>query len=408
MQQLKFRAMLSTAIHRFSTHPMLPLRPPRRHCRRFSSVTSIYYPPLENHPQWSGLHHWRRSSLNNDRYWGPNGPIEKPSKIEFSSPSPPILSSCSSLAEMGAVVLATADPLTKAELSHVAYKKWRQNGLPVGVSEAPSSLLALLNPNWYIILYFLLLELFALCITLDACFPKRNSTSKSSGLPLNAYMLHNLAHVELNAIDLAWDTVVRFSPYVELLGEGFFADFAHVADDESRHFTWCSQRLEELGFSYGDMPAHSFLWRECDKSSDNVAARLAVIPLVQEARGLDAGPRLVNKLIGFGDHRTSNIVAKIADEEIAHVAVGVYWFVSVCQKMGRAPGSTFTDILEEYGVELKGPFNYSAREEAGIPQEWYDPSSTNKAKNKFSEVYDRLSCIISIEKENSSLGKLPK
>ncbi|KAL6538339.1 hypothetical protein OROGR_012327 [Orobanche gracilis] len=134
------------------------------------------------------------------------------------------------------------------------------------------------------------------------------------------------------------------------------------------------------------MPAHSFLWRECEKSSDNVAARLAVIPLVQEARGLDAGPRLVNKLVGFGDNRTSNIVAKIADEEVAHVAVGVYWFVSVCQKMGRTPGSTFADILKDYNVELKGPFNYSAREEAGIPREWYDDSSsTTKQGNKLSE-----------------------
>lgn len=137
--------------------------------------------------------------------------------------------------------------------------------------------------------------------------PKEIPAPKNSGLPLNAYMLHNLAHVELNAIDLAWDTVVRFSPFSETLGEGFFADFAHVADDESRHFAWCSQRLAELGFkwgqyllwvdyllsflrltcnfafvtSYGDMPAHNLLWRECEKSSDNVAARLAVIPLVQ-------------------------------------------------------------------------------------------------------------------------------
>lgn len=78
--------------------------------------------------------------------------------------------------------------------------------------------------------------------------PKEIPAPKVSGLPLNAYMLHNLAHVELNAIDLAWDTVVRFSPLSEVLGEGFFTDFAHVADDESRHFAWCSQRLAELGF----------------------------------------------------------------------------------------------------------------------------------------------------------------
>ncbi|GLT30204.1 hypothetical protein SLA2020_050190 [Shorea laevis] len=135
----------------------------------------------------------------------------------------------------------------------------------------------------------------------------------------------------------------------------------------------------------------------------------------REARGLDAGPRLVQKLIGFGDHRTSNIVARIVEEEVAHVAVGVYWFVSVCQKMNRAPCSTFKDLLEEYGVELKGPFNYSARDEAGIPREWYDCSSTNKQDMKerdnknhqLSAVYDRLTCIISLENEHSSLNRPP-
>lgn len=78
--------------------------------------------------------------------------------------------------------------------------------------------------------------------------PKEIPDPKNSGLPLNAYLLHNLAHVELNAIDLAWDTVVRFSPFHHILGDKFFADFAHVADDESRHFAWCSQRLAEIGF----------------------------------------------------------------------------------------------------------------------------------------------------------------
>ncbi|KZV52709.1 hypothetical protein F511_23172 [Dorcoceras hygrometricum] len=347
--------MVSSVAPEFTVRLKLPLR----FYRAFSSSTSIEYPPLHNHSQWSGLHHWRRSLLNDYRYWGSNGPVQEPAETEtgphsFSTFS--ALNSCASLAEMGAMVLSTANPLVKAKLSHLAYAKWREKGLPVGVSDAPLAPARPVKP--------LLVS------------PKEIPSPKSSGLPLNAYMLHNLAHVELNAIDLAWDTVVRFSPFMELLGEGFFADFAHVADDESRHFTWCSQRLTELGFSYGDMPAHGFLWRECEKSSGDVTARLAVIPLVQEARGLDAGPRLVKKLIGFGDHRTSDIVEKIAAEEVAHVAVGVYWFVSVCQRMGRVPCSTFKDILDEYNVELKGPFNYPAREEAGIPQEWYDPSST--------------------------------
>ncbi|GMP54844.1 hypothetical protein CsSME_00019876 [Camellia sinensis var. sinensis] len=110
----------------------------------------------------------------------------------------------SSLAEMGALVLNTADPLTKSKLSHMAYSLWRQQNLPIGVSQPPHR------------------------------FAKGNSSSQRLGFASNAYMLHNLAHVELNAIDLAWDTVVRFSPHSELLGEGFFADFAHVADDEGR------------------------------------------------------------------------------------------------------------------------------------------------------------------------------
>jgi uncharacterized ferritin-like protein (DUF455 family) len=92
--------------------------------------------------------------------------------------------------------------------------------------------------------------------------PPENPPPKRSPLPLNAFMLHNLAHIELNAIDLAWDTLVRFSPLRAELGEQFFADFVHVADDESRHLGWVLQRMGELGCTYGDMPAHDLLWRD--------------------------------------------------------------------------------------------------------------------------------------------------
>ncbi|WVZ01130.1 hypothetical protein V8G54_027199 [Vigna mungo] len=324
---------------------------------------------------WRGLDEWRESHLNENRKWGEHGPEPQPL---FCDSTP--LGQASSLAELGSIVLSTSDPLAKSQLSHMAYSMWRRRNLPLGISVPPSRPARPPNPQ--------------------LVSPKEIPAPKDSGLPLNAYMLHNLAHVELNAIDLAWDTVVRFSPYSQILGEGFFADFAHVADDESRHFSWCSQRLAELGF------------KECEKSSDNVAARLAVIPLVQEARGLDAGPRLVKKLVGFGDNRTSKIVARIADEEIAHVAVGVYWFASVCQKMNCAP-----DLLKEYNVELKGPFNYAARDEAGIPRDWYDDASSMSNQDKkdkdchkkqLSEVYERLASIIAMEKENSSLTKPPE
>ncbi|KAF7833938.1 putative Ferritin-like superfamily [Senna tora] len=431
----------------FSSHVPLSRFKPRSFSS--SSSSSSHFSP------WSGLQAWRQSPLNENRNWGPNGPqshlTSTSSAIDDAHIS--LIGEASSLAELGAVVLSTSDPLTKSHLSHLAYSRWRSQNLPLGQSKPPTRPARPEKP--------------------ELVSPKEIPDPKNSGLPLNAYMLHNLAHVELNAIDLAWDTVVRFSPFSEILGEGFFADFAHVADDESRHFSWCSQRLAELGFKYGDMPAHNLLWRECEKSSDNVAARLAVIPLVQvpfqfftsfsprlkifllesaifpqsltyelrgisdyfprgssttetcvviittwelqevEARGLDAGPRLVQKLVGFGDNRTSKIVARIADEEVAHVAVGVHWFVSVCQKLDCPPNSTFKDLLKEYDVELKGPFNYAARDEAGIPRDWYDTSSTSNLKKKDENdrkkqllaVRERLASIIEMEGENSSLSR---
>ncbi|XP_052477282.1 uncharacterized protein LOC105798024 isoform X1 [Gossypium raimondii] len=392
-----------------------------RFCSSSSSSSSQFSP-------WSGLQSWRESPLNEDRFWGTSGP-QPLSNTEVPNTPAALEASGSSLAELGSLVLSTSDPLTKSKLSHLAFSRWRNEGLPIGLCQPPSRPARPTNPQ--------------------LVSPKEIPDPKNSGLPLNAYLLHNLAHVELNAIDLAWDTVVRFSPFYHILGDKFFADFAHVADDESRHFAWCSQRLAEIGFNYGDIPAHNLLWRECEKSSDNVAARMAAIPLVQEARGLDAGPRLVKKMVGFGDHRTSTIVARIAEEEIAHVAVGVYWFMFICHKMNRAPCSTFkglvafyhfktgfvfkfnsiqalqylsislrnrAELLQEYNLELKGPFNYSARDEAGIPREWYDSLSTNKqeregnwkSSQQLSEVYDRLACIISMESENSSLNRPPE
>ncbi|KAF8086340.1 hypothetical protein N665_0629s0047 [Sinapis alba] len=362
-----------------------------------SALSSSTSSPTQEHKRWSGLDNWRNSPINDLRLWGPNGPL-LPSSDSISSSFHGLVSAASSLADLGALVLSTSDPLSKSHISHLAFSRWRRETLPVGsISHLPSSPARPPKP--------------LLVPTNEVPSPK------DSELPLNAYMLHNLAHIELNAIDLAWDTVARFSPFLNVLGHKFFDDFAHVADDESRHFMWCSQRLAELGFKYGDMPANNLLMRECENTSNNVAARLAVIPLVQEARGLDAGPRLVKRLMGFGDHRTSKIVAKIADEEIAHVAVGVDWFLSVCQNMNRAPCPTFKDLIKEYGAELRGPFNHSAREIAGIPRDWYDPSCCTEVdeggnkqsdKEQLSAVYDRLTHIISMETENSSLERPAK
>ncbi|EOA39015.1 hypothetical protein CARUB_v10011561mg [Capsella rubella] len=402
-------------IHHLRPFPLSSLSP-----RSLTISTALSSSTKQQHKLWSGLENWRKSPVNDLRLWGPTGPL-LPSSGSISADLSGLVSAASSLADLGALVLSTADPLSKSHISHLAFSRWRRENLPVGsISHLPSSPARPAKP--------------LLVATNEVPNPK------DSKLPLNAHMLHNLAHVELNAIDLAWDTVARFSPFFDVLGHNFFDDFAHVADDESRHFLWCSQRLAELGFRYGDIPANNLLMRECEKTSNNVAARLAVIPLVQEARGLDAGPRLVKRLTGFGDNRTSKIVAKIAEEEVAHVAVGVDWFLSVCRKMNH--------LIEEYGVELRGPFNHSAREVAGIPRDWYDSScgtEVDKGANKQDDkeqlsagyaseggkfllkmlslvqflfmvfvafhqlqVYNRLTHIISMESENSSLERPAK
>jgi uncharacterized ferritin-like protein (DUF455 family) len=116
---------------------------------------------------------------------------------------------------------------------------------------------------------------------------------------------------------------------VLLLVQSFYEDFARVADDESRHLGWCMQRLHELGVCYGDLPAHDLLWEGAAASRVDISARLAIVPMSQEARGLDAGPRLVKRLVGLGDNRTAAIVRRISEEERAHVAVGVLWFQRV-------------------------------------------------------------------------------
>ncbi|KAK3012376.1 hypothetical protein RJ639_012733, partial [Escallonia herrerae] len=262
MHQAKLKTMLSTTLRSAFCSPLPP------HKYKLTNPLSSSPSSSLQHPQWPGLQNWRRNQLNQKRFWGPNGPTE--TSIESNDDDDDdacavALMGSRSLAEMGALVLSTPDPLTKSKLSHMAFSRNKNYRFEIAQTRSLNSFLEERKENE----------------GREHVSPKEIPDPKKSALPLNAFMLHNLANVELNAIDLAWDTVVRFSPHSELLGEGFYDDFAHVADDESRHFAWCSQRLAELGFSYGDIPAHNMLWRECEKSSDNVAARLALIPLVQ-------------------------------------------------------------------------------------------------------------------------------
>ncbi|KAL3145253.1 hypothetical protein ABBQ32_000996 [Trebouxia sp. C0010 RCD-2024] len=300
--------------------------------------------------EWSGLSAWRFSKVDNRRVWGDKGPVARSGQASGDQD----LCYSQTLAACAAEVLLTEDPKQKALLTHHAWQKFQAGGMPVGQAQPPPQPARPARPQ--------------------LVPPKQVPIPKQSPLPLPVYMLHNLAHVELNAVDLAWDTVARFSHLG--LDQGFYADFARVADDESRHLGWCLQRLEELGYAYGDMVAHSILWEGAQASTGDLAGRLAVVPMSQEARGLDAGPRLADKLVGCGDNRSAAIVSRIALEEKAHVAVGVSWFTKMAAAMGEDPGAVYRHCITSLGQQeaLRPPYNHASREEVGLKQDWYDRS----------------------------------
>ncbi len=275
------------------------------------------------------------------------------------------------LAECGRLVLLTRQPERKAALTHAAFRAWCAGELSVGSAAAPD---APGRPHKPVLVPI-----------------KQTPTPERSPLPLAAHLLHTVAHIELNAIDLAWDTVTRFSTLP--LPPEFFSDFVRVADDESRHLGWCLQRLGELGHAYGELPSHNQLWEGSAASAGDVLARLAVVPCMQEARGLDAGPKLAEKLVGSGDTRSAAVVRRIATEELAHVAVGVAWLKAVAAARRREPGDAFRDVIaQHYPAGLRGPFNHHIRQKVGLPRAWYDaPAGT------LDHLHARLAAVVDAE-----------
>ena len=186
-------------------------------------------------------------------------------------------------------------------------------------------------------------------------------------------LIHAIAHIEYNAIDLAWDIVSRFAS--DELPRGFYTDWISVAADETRHFASLQARLVELlGSSYGALPAHSGLWDAADKTRHDLIARLAIVPLVLEARGLDVTPAMVGRLRAAGDTDTADILEGLYQDEIQHVAIGHRWFKFVCNRHKIQPLAAFHDRVKSYGMgALKAPFNEAARDAAGLPRNYYLP-----------------------------------
>lgn len=190
-------------------------------------------------------------------------------------------------------------------------------------------------------------------------------------------LLHAVAHIEFNAIDLAADLICRFTYHPDLQDThryDFVSDWISVCTDEARHFTLITDRLTDLGACYGNLPAHDGLWMAALATRHDFAARLAIAPMVLEARGLDVTPAMIKKLKRVNDLASCDILQIIYDEEIAHVAAGAKWFSYLCARQKKDEKKQFHSLVKTYfsGV-LKPPFNTSARDKAGLAQEFYLP-----------------------------------
>lgn len=181
-----------------------------------------------------------------------------------------------------------------------------------------------------------------------------------------AALVHAIAHIEFNAINLALDAAYRFRG----MPVSFYHDWLSVAADEVRHFILLEKRLLELGSRYGELPAHNGLWEMAVKTADSCLVRMALVPRVLEARGLDVTPAMIERLKAVGDDETVAALDVILAEEVRHVAVGTEWFRFCCEREGREPLPTFLGLLKRhYPSAPKGPYNLDARYEAGFTRE---------------------------------------
>jgi uncharacterized ferritin-like protein (DUF455 family) len=196
--------------------------------------------------------------------------------------------------------------------------------------------------------------------------PKDVPTRSPFTLEGRAALLHAIAHIEFNAINLALDAVWRFAG----VPEDFYRDWFRVAAEESLHFTLLREHLKTLGHDYGDFPAHDGLWTMTARTAHDIVARMALVPRTLEARGLDATPPLQAKLAKAGDAQAVAILDVILSDEIGHVAIGNHWYRFTCERAGLDPVAIYPGLVERYGApKLRPPFNDAARRQAGFSED---------------------------------------
>lgn len=188
-----------------------------------------------------------------------------------------------------------------------------------------------------------------------------------------AALVHAVAHIEFNAINLAWDAVYRFPG----MPAGYYLDWASVAADEARHFQLLTARLADLGHAYGDFPAHDGLWQMALDTDHDPLVRMALVPRVLEARGLDVTPGMIERLRRVGDAETVAALDVILREEVRHVAIGSRWFSYLCNQRGLDTADEFLRLVREHAVVLRLPFNQTARLAAGFASAELDALSAH-------------------------------
>ncbi|MCH8917059.1 MAG: ferritin-like domain-containing protein [Alphaproteobacteria bacterium] len=204
------------------------------------------------------------------------------------------------------------------------------------------------------------------------CAPRHMARRRAAGSRAGRIALyHALAHIELNAIDLAFDLIARFAD--PALPWAFYAEWARIGAEEAHHFELLEGRLQAFGAAYGDLPAHDGLWEAALATSDDLLARLAVVPLVLEARGLDVTPGMITRLRGHGDGEGAAMLELILEEEIRHVAAGWRWFRWVAERRGMDPPAAWAGLVRtRYKGKIKPPFNQAARLAAGFDAGWLE------------------------------------
>jgi len=204
---------------------------------------------------------------------------------------------------------------------------------------------------------------------------QRRSVATRQG---RAVLLHALAHIELNAVDLHWDIIARFTDHP--MPMGFYDDWVKAADEEANHFNLICDCLEAMGSHYGALPAHAGMWRAAEDTVDDLPGRLAVVPMVLEARGLDVTPGMIEIFRKAGETQALAALEVIYAEEVGHVAYGSKWFNWLCGRAGDDPKEVFHALVRRYfHGALKPPFNEEKRAEAGLPPDFYWPLAENDA-----------------------------